>query len=209
MVPPPDFATGFGGSLNFGARPAVISIDLMRSYFDESSAFYLPPSSCLASAARVLSAARESGVPVIHTRVVFGPDGVDGGVFIQKIPALRAFIGDTPMNAFEPTAAPLEDELVVVKQYASAFFGTSLSATLRGLGIDTVVLIGVSTSGCIRATAVDAVQHGFVTLVVREAVGDRGPGPHEANLYDLQAKYAEVIHEDQALHYFESIHDLG
>jgi nicotinamidase-related amidase len=185
----------------------VISIDLMRSYFDESSAFYLPPSSCLASATRVLAAARDHGVPVIHTRVVFGPDGVDGGVFIQKIPALRAFIGDTPMNAFEPAAAPLEDELVVVKQYASAFFGTSLSATLRGLGVDTVVLIGVSTSGCIRATAVDAVQHGFVTLVVREAVGDRGPGPHEANLYDLQAKYAEVIHEDQVLHYFESADD--
>ncbi len=181
----------------------------MRSYFDATSPFCLPHRGCVDSSARVIAAARENDVPVIHTRVVFGPDGVDGGVFIQKIPALRAFIGNTPMNAFEPEVAPLAHELVVIKQYASAFFGTSLSATLRGLGVDTVVLIGVSTSGCVRASAVDAVQHGFVPLVVREAVGDRASGPHEANLYDLQAKYAEVIHEEHALHYFKGARDLG
>jgi maleamate amidohydrolase len=98
--------------------------------------------------------------------------------------------------------APVDGELVVVKHYASAFFGTSLVSTLQARGTDTVVLAGVSTSGCIRATAVDAIQYGFVPLVIRDAVGDRGPGPHEANLFDLQAKYAEVVSEQTATGYF-------
>ena len=94
-----------------------------------------------------------------------------------------------------PEVAPGEREIVVVKQYASAFFGTSLAATLRVLGVDTLIIAGVSTSGCVRATAVDALQHGFVPLVVRQAVGDRNAGPHEGALFDLQAKYAEVVDE--------------
>jgi maleamate amidohydrolase len=102
-----------------------------------------------------------------------------------------------------PDVQPLLSELVLVKQYASAFFGTTLASTLQGNGIDTVVIVGVSTSGCIRATAVDALQHGFVPAVVRDAVGDRAPGPHEANLYDLQAKYAEVVDEETALDYLQ------
>lgn len=192
-------AKGFGGSLEFGSKAAVISIDFMRCYFEPASPFCLPSKDCLESSARVIAAARRSGAPVIHTRVVFGPDGVDGGVFLRKIPALRALIGDVAMNEFMPIVEPWPDELVVVKQYASAFFGTSLSSTLRAMGVDTVLILGVTTSGCIRATAVDALQLGFVPIVVREAVGDRGPGPHEANLFDLQAKYAEVLVESEAI----------
>ena len=102
-----------------------------------------------------------------------------------------------------PEVAPVEGELVIIKQYASAFFGTSLASTLVARGIDTVVLVGVSTSGCIRATAVDAVQHGFIPLVVRDAVGDRTSQTHDANLFDLQAKYAEVVDERTAVAYLE------
>jgi nicotinamidase-related amidase len=140
-------------------------------------------------------------VPVIHTRVVYGPGGVDGGVFVRKVTALSNLVGEGPMSQLMPEVAPLPDELVIVKQYASAFFGTSLASTLRAQGVDTVVVVGVSTSGCVRATAVDAIQHGFIPLVVRDAVGDRDDGPHQANLYDLQAKYAEVIDETTALSY--------
>ncbi len=194
---------GFGGTLQLGKRPVVLVIDLMRAYFDPRSTFCLPSVACLQSAGRVVEAARRNDVPVVHTRVVYGPAGVDGGVFIRKVPALRQLIGDGPMNELMPEVQPLPGELVLVKQYASAFFGTTLASTLQAGGIDTVVIVGVSTSGCVRATAVDALQHGFVPAVVRDAVGDRSPGPHEANLFDLQAKYAEVIREGTALGYLQ------
>ncbi|QNN51188.1 isochorismatase family protein [Nocardioides mesophilus] len=194
---------GFGGALAPGANPAVLAIDLMRAYFDPASPLCLPSADCLHAAGRVVAAARAGGVPVVHTRVEYGPGGVDGGIFLRKVPALRQLIGAGPLGELMPEVAPRPDELVLVKQYASAFFGTTLASTLQAWGVDTVVVVGVSTSGCVRATAVDALQHGFVPLVVREAVGDRGPGPHEANLFDLQAKYAEVVGEQAAVAYLE------
>lgn len=197
------FDEGFAGELRPGVSPAVLAIDLMRAYFDPGSPLCLPGTGCLESAGRVVAAAREHAVPVLHTRVVYGPGGLDAGVFLRKVTALRNLIGEGPMTQLMPEVAPADDELVLVKQYASAFFGTSLASTLRAQGVDTVVIVGVSTSGCVRATAVDAVQHGFIPLVVRDAVGDREAGPHEANLYDLQAKYAEVIDEATALSYLK------
>jgi len=194
---------GFAGTLRPGRRPAVLAIDLMRAYFDPASPLCLPSRDCLASGARVLSAARANGVPVIHTRVEFAPDGSDGGVFVRKVPALEHLYGGGPLSELMPEVAPVEGELVITKQYASAFFGTSLASTLVARGIDTVVLVGVSTSGCIRATGVDAVQHGFIPLVVRDAVGDRTPQTHDANLFDLQAKYAEVVDERTAVAYLD------
>ena len=201
MTGPAAAEEGFGGALAPGASPALLVVDLMRAYFDPDSPLCLPGRGCLDAAARVLAAAREGGVPVVHTRVAYGPGGADGGIFLRKVPALQQLVGGGPLGELMPEVAPRDDELVLVKQYASAFFGTTLASTLRAWGVDTVVVVGVSTSGCIRATAVDALQHGFVPLVVREAVGDRGPGPHEANLFDLQAKYAEVVGEQAATDY--------
>ncbi|HUX04430.1 MAG TPA: isochorismatase family protein [Acidimicrobiales bacterium] len=200
-----EIAAGFGGSLGYGRRAALILIDMMHGYFDEGSPFQLPSSDCLASASRVLDAARASATMVIHTKVVLGPAAVDAGVFVRKIPALRAYIGESRTNELMAEVAPLASELVIVKQYASAFLGTTLAATLQASGVDTLIITGVSTSGCVRATGVDAVQHGFIPKVVRDAVGDRGPGPHEANLYDLQAKYADVVSEREILDYLASL----
>jgi maleamate amidohydrolase len=200
-----EIAPGFGGSLGYGRRAALILIDLMHGYFDEGSAFQLPSSDCLTSASRVLEAARASGTMVVHTKVVLGPDAVDAGVFVKKIPALRAYIGENQTNELMAEVAPLPSELVIVKQYASAFHGTSLASTLQASGVDTLIITGVSTSGCVRATGVDAVQHGFIPKVVRDAVGDRDSGPHEANLYDLQAKYADVVSEREIVDYFASL----
>lgn len=197
------FDEGFAGALRPGRRPAVLAIDLMRAYFDTASPLYLPSRDCLASAARLLVAARGNGVPVIHTRVEYAPDGSDGGVFVRKVAALEQLFGGGPMSELMPEVAPVDGELVVTKQYASAFFATSLASTLVARGVDTVVLVGVSTSGCIRASAVDAVQHGFIPLVVRDAVGDRTEQAHNANLFDLQAKYAEVVDEKTAVAYLE------
>ncbi len=168
-------------------------VDLVRAYFTPGTDLYLGGDSCLRSAARVLATARSAGVPVVHTRVRYAPGGADGGVFFRKVGALRLLVGDSPEGRFMPEVEPVDGETVIVKQYASSFFGTTLASTLTAMGVDTTVIAGVSTSGCVRATAVDACQHGFVPLVVRDAVGDRDPAPHEANLFDLQAKYAEVV----------------
>lgn len=198
------FAAGFDGSMPIGSRPAVVSVDLMRAYFDPESALCLPSKDCLIGAARVIEAARSLGIPVLHTRVRYGPGGRDGGLFIQKVPALRALIGDTRAGEIMPEVAPRDDEEVIVKQYASAFFGTSLASTLMTDRIDTLVLVGTSTSGCVRATAVDAIQLGFAPIVVSDAVGDRDEAVHRASLYDLQAKYAEVSTSEDIVSYFSS-----
>ncbi|MGW0808684.1 isochorismatase family protein [Nonomuraea sp. NPDC002799] len=187
----------FDGTLPFGERPALVLIDLMRAYFEPGAELYVGSRDCLLSAARVLSAARAAGVPVIHTRVAHGPGGVDGGLFYRKVPPLRRLSG--PLGDLMPEVAPAPDEVVLVKQYASAFFATTLASTLTALHVDTLVIVGVSTSGCVRASAVDAVQHGFVPIVVRQAVGDRSPGPHDAGLFDIQAKYGEVWEEQAVL----------
>jgi nicotinamidase-related amidase len=185
---------GFGKSLEFGRRPALLIIDFVRAYLVKDSPLYAGVEAAQAAACQLLAAARAARIPVLHTNVVFQPGGRDGGVFFRKVPALRCFeAGAHPeLAAFAEGLEPRPDETVVSKQYASAFFGTSVASTFTALGVDTVLIAGLSTSGCVRATAVDCVQHGFIPVVVREAVGDRAPGPHEANLFDLQAKYAEV-----------------
>jgi nicotinamidase-related amidase len=192
---------GFSSNVGYGRRPALVVIDFVKAYLEQGSPLYAGVEDALAGAVRLLQAARSAGIPVLHTNVRFSPGGVDGGVFFRKVKALKCFEGDGPLGEFAPGLEPLESEPVVTKQYASAFFGTSLASTLTALGVDTVIIAGLSTSGCVRASAVDAVQHGFIPVVVRDAVGDRDPGPHEANLFDLQAKYADVVSLDDALAY--------
>jgi maleamate amidohydrolase len=184
-------------------------VDLVQAYVTPGSQLHLGDSAVIdgliRSAATVLQAARAAGVPVVHTQVRYTAGGADGGVFYRKLGALAELVEGSPMGAPIEATAPGPGELVVVKQYASAFFGTSLASTLTGLGVDTVVVVGVSTSGCVRATALDACQHGFVPLVVREAVADRDPAPHAASLFDLQAKYAEVVTVDQMVDYLGGV----
>ncbi|UPO77172.1 isochorismatase family protein [Arthrobacter sp. Helios] len=196
------FDAGFDGTLAPGIRPAVVSVDLMRAYFDPQSPLCLPDKEFLDAAAEVLGSARGNGVPVLHTRVRFGPGGADGGVFIRKVPALRLLIGETELGQLMPEVSPVEGETVLVKQFASAFFGTDLAQLLHTRGVDTLVIVGTSTSGCIRATAVDAMQHGFIPIVVGNAVGDRDAAVHGGSLYDLQAKYAEIWDSADVLEYF-------
>ena len=188
---------GFGRRLSPGSRPALVLIDFVRAYFEPGAELYMGTDSCLEAAAGLVGAAREAGVPVVHTKVVYTAGGADGGVFFRKVGALQHFVeGASDLGEIMPAVAPRPGEVVVVKQYASAFFGTSLAATLTAAGVDTVIIAGVSTSGCVRATGVDAIQHGFIPLVVRAAVGDRDPRPHAATLVALQAKYAEVVSAD-------------
>jgi maleamate amidohydrolase len=194
-----NYADAFDGHLPFGKRPALLIVDFVKAYLDRDSPLYAGVEDALASNVRLLAAARGAGIPVLFTNVVYTLGGKDGGVFYRKVPALKVFEKGSPLGAFPESLQPRDGELVISKQYASAFFGTHLGATLTAQGIDTLLITGLSTSGCVRATALDACQHGFLPFVVREACGDRHPGPHEANLFDLQAKYAEVISEAQAI----------
>lgn len=197
-------AGGFGRSLPWGTKPAVLVIDFCVAYLIEESPLYAAAEPARASAARIVEAARSLNVPVIFTRVEIEPGGADAGLFYKKVGALKSFERGNPLGEFPEAPRPLPGEIVVTKQYASGFFGTSLASTMNAMRIDTAIITGVSTSGCVRATALDAMQHGFVPLVVRDAVGDRHPGPHEANLFDLQAKYADVISEGQCLDYLKT-----
>lgn len=203
-----DYArAGFGGGLAFGTRPALIVIDMARAYFAPDAPLYLGPDvgkAVLASVGRLVRGARQDHVPVIFTEVRYGAGGVDGGIFFRKVPALRCFEDGNAWGEFMAPIKPTNGDIIVTKHYASSFFGTSLASTLTALRVDTLIVCGVSTSGCVRATAVDACQHGFVPLVVRDACGDRSPAVHEANLFDLQQKYAEVRSEAEALAYIES-----
>jgi maleamate amidohydrolase len=192
-------AAGFGGRLPFGRKPALLVIDVVEAYLDKSSPLYAGVEDARDSNIRLVDAARAAGLPVFFTNVVYAAGGVDGGVFYRKVPALKCFLGVTSLGAFPPGLTPRDDELVISKQYPSAFFGTPLAATLRALGVDTVVMGGFSTSGCVRASALDALQNGFIPYVVREACGDRDPRPHEANLFDIQAKIGEVVSEAEAI----------
>jgi len=194
-----NYSGAFDGHLPFGKNPALVIIDFVMAYLDKGSPLYAGVEDALASNERVLAAARAAGIPIIFTNVEFHPDGRDGGMFFKKVPALKEFLRGSPMGAFPESLQPREDELVITKQYASAFFGTTLSSTLTAQGIDTLMITGLSTSGCVRATGLDALQHGFAPFVIREACGDRHEAPHEANLFDLQAKYAEVISEAKAI----------
>ncbi len=193
------YAGIFDGHLQPGNKVALLIVDVVVAYLDPASPLYAHAEPALASNERLVAAARAGGVPVIYTNVEYQAGGVDGGYFYRKVPALKAFLKGSPLGAFPATLQPRADEIVVTKQYASAFFGTSLAATLHAIGVDTLLITGFSTSGCVRATTLDALQNGFAPFVVADACADRHSDPHEANLFDLQAKYAEVIDEARAL----------
>ena len=196
---------GFGHRLVPGANPALLIIDFVEAYLSKRSPLYAGVESAQAAAVRLLQAARSASLPIVHTNVEYQTGGRDGGVFFRKIPALKCFErGAYPeWAAFAHGLEPVDGETVITKQYASAFFGTPLASLLTSLGIDTLIIAGLSTSGCVRASAVDCCQYGFIPLVVRDAVGDRAREPHEANLFDLQAKYAEVVSLETACDYIE------
>ncbi|MEV0221790.1 isochorismatase family protein [Streptomyces sp. NPDC050704] len=183
---------GFAGQLAPGTSPALILVDPARAYVDPDCPLYAGVEPAVEAMKALLAAARQAGIPVIITRVLLRADGSDGGIFFRKVPTLRAFIEGSPFGEFIDGLAPAADELTVTKQYPSAFFGTALAAFLTAGRIDTLLIGGLSTSGCVRATALDAMQHGFIPVVVEEAVGDRDPDIHAANLFDIKHKIGEV-----------------
>ncbi len=200
-----NYQRAYNTRVGFGTRPALILIDFCQAYFEPGNDLYSGVEAALESALRVRAAARAAGVPVILTNVVYHRHAIDGGRFFEKAAPLKNFLKGSPMGAFGPGLVPFEDELVVSKQYPSAFFGTSLASTLTAMQCDSVILTGLTTSGCVRASCVDAMSHGFRTAVVAEACGDRHAAPHEANLFDMNAKYADVVSEAEVLAFLDGL----
>ena len=199
----------YDNRIGFGVAPALVIIDFVRAYFEPDCELYADVQDALDSTLRIRAAARAARIPVIYTNVVYHPSGINGGRFFQKAMPLRHFVQGSPMGEWADGLDPAREELVVTKQYASAFFGTSLAATLAARRIDTVILTGITTSGCIRASCVDANSHGFIPIIPAEAVGDRHPAPHEANLHDMNAKYGDVVSEAETIAWLRTLTPAG
>jgi maleamate amidohydrolase len=195
----------YGNRLGFGKCPALILVDFVQAYFDTNCELYADVGNALDSALRIRAEARNVSVPVIYTRVVYQQEGIDGGLFFKKVLPLRHFISGSRLCGWADGLEPADSELVITKQYPSAFFGTSLASTLTTMGIDTLIITGLTTSGCVRATCVDAISHGFRPVVVADACGDRHESPHTANLFDMNAKYADVVDEKEVVGYLARI----
>ena len=196
---------GLGEAVTLGSRPAVLVVDFSCGFTDPECALGSELAAELGATRQLLEVARAKGLPVVFTTIGFEPGLKDGGLWLQKAPALAELQVGGRWVEIDPRLERREDEPVVLKKGASAFFGTNLAAILISQGVDSVVLCGATTSGCVRATAVDLLQLGWPTLVPRECVGDRARAPHEANLFDIQAKYADVVPLDDALAYVESV----
>jgi maleamate amidohydrolase len=196
-----------GQSVTLGERPAVLVVDFSRGFTDPECTMGSDLTREVEATGRLLASARERGAPIIFTTIGFEPNLKDGSLWLEKAPGLGELIVGGRWVEIDPRLERRGEETVILKKGASAFFGTNLPSILVSQGVDTVIMCGATTSGCIRATAVDLLQYGYPTLVPRECVGDRAQGPHEANLIDIQAKYADVVPIEGALSYLESVNE--
>jgi len=189
----------FGNMSGFGRRPALLIVDFQVGFSDPAHFGGGNITQAVERTVGLLDRFRAWRLPVAFTRVVYAADGSDAGVFALKAPGLRKLTEDAPLTRIVPQLAPAAGEHVMRKTQPSAFFGTDLAPWLTFQGADTAVVAGCTTSGCVRASVIDAMSHNFRTVVIRDCVGDRALGPHEANLFDMAQKYADVLDRDEAL----------
>ena len=196
---------GFTGSFRMGERPAVVVVDFCRGFTDPACPL---GSDCTAEVSRtrtLLDAARRHAVLVVFTTICYDEGARATTTWLRKVPSLAALALGSPWVEIDPRLGRLEHEPVVAKGGPSAFFGTSLHAMLVAERVDTVLVLGATTSGCVRASVVDSVQHGFPTFVVTDCCADRAAGPHEANLFDMTAKYADACTAEEVVTRFEGL----
>jgi len=192
-------AQGFGRAVGIGVRPAVCVVDFVNGFMDASifGGGNIPAS--VAKTVGLLAAARRRGLPVAFSRVVFAEDGSDDCAFVRKVPALATLTEHASASQIVPQLKPAPNETILRKTQPSGFFGTGYAERLRQLGIDTLIVAGCTTSGCVRATVVDAMSHNFRTIVARDCVGDRSLSAHDANLFDMEQKYADLMDSEEII----------
>ncbi len=196
---------GLAAELGFGREPAVVVVDFIVGFTDPASPLAADLEVEAEATRRLLDAARARQVPVFFTTTTYGPDCRDAGFFLRKVPSLETLQQGSRWVEIDPRFDRRPEESIVDKKYASAFFGTALASTLRALDVDTVLICGCTTSGCVRASVVDALQHGFRPIVPHQCVGDRAPEPHRANLLDIHGKYGDVVELEEALAYLAAL----
>lgn len=186
-------AQGFGQRMGFGRLPALLVIDFINGFNDPEMLGGGNIGAAIERTVDLLAAARQYELPIAFTRHVYAADGSDRGLFNLKNPSLNRLDANSPASQVVDTLAPRLGEYVICKRYPSAFFATDLSGWLAVRGVDTVIVSGCTTSGCVRASVVDAMGHGFRPMVVTDCVGDRAQAPHQANLFDMEQKYADLM----------------
>ena len=184
---------GFGNKSGFGEHPCLLIVDFVNGFADPAQFGGGNIADAIANTRVLLTKARELRLPVAFTRVVYADDGSDAGVFCLKAPNLVTLTEHAPASQVVAELEPRDGEYVIAKTQPSAFFGTNLSAWLIAKRVDTVLVTGCTTSGCVRASVIDSMSYNFRTIVVSDCVGDRAMGPHEANLFDMEQKYADLM----------------
>jgi nicotinamidase-related amidase len=198
-------AKGLAGRVGYGRRPAVIVVDFIVGFTDESSPLASDLTTQVTATSRLLTTARDRSVPVFFTTTAYDAEMSEAGLFALKVPSLRTLIRGSRWVEIDPLLNRQPSERLIEKCFASAFFDTSLADDLHAAGIDTLIVTGCTTSGCIRATVVDALQHGFRAIVPKECVGDRSPEQHAANIVDIDGKYGDVVSMNDVIDYFDSL----
>ena len=197
---------GFSGTVGFGDRPAIMVIDLAKAWTDLSSPIGTDLSGVLKQTVRILQVGRSKSIPVFFTTMAYEPDLRDcGDVVLKKVPLQKMLIKGSEWVQIHPDLDMQPNEVLITKQRASAFFGTTLLSQLIAKKIDTLIVTGCSTSGCIRGTSQDSHDYNFHTIIPLEAVGDRSPTAHEANLFDINARMGDVLPVDEVLAYLEGL----
>lgn len=196
---------GFNGRVGFGQNPALIVIDFITGFTDLRSPLAGDLDAQVEATTVLLRPARAAGIPVIFSTVAYDAELQEAGIWIRKIPSNRLLVEGSEWIEVDKRLNQRSGEMTLVKKYASCFFGTDLAARLVSRHVDTVIIAGCTTSGCVRATAVDACSYGFRTIVVEEAVGDRAALPHAASLFDIDAKYGDVVHLKAATTYLQEL----
>lgn len=201
---------GFGVKTGFGSRPALILVDFVAAYFLEQSPLYgkdIYPGmrAALCSALRIRTAAHAANVPVILTKVELTPAELEGNLMFRKTRGSGLFEAGSPFAQFADGLSPYADEIVINKHHASGFLGTPLASLLAVKQVDSLIITGLSTSGCVRATCNDSVAYGYAPFVVKDAVADRDPRPHEANLFDMGSKYGDIVDEATTIAYLTGL----
>lgn len=199
---------GFGSLSGMGNRPGIIVVDFIKAFTDSNCQLGSNYNSEIKETKLLLYKAREKNLLVVFTTVFYEPHFKDAGHFIQKVPALRILTEHSDwVKIDERLERREESEPLISKKFASAFFGTNLVSLLNSQNIDTTIIVGCTTSGCVRATSVDALQNGYQVIIPQSCVGDRSRAAHEANLYDIQTKYGDVVNLPEVINYLDQMNN--